>query len=60
MPENQVCESCNKSTQKEYPGGSPCDDIYQLVDQCMKAHKGQISPCASQWKAFQDCRLQNR
>ena len=58
MPEgNKVCENC-KPVEKEIPVNettNPCEDTYELVDKCMKKHKGQISSCVNQWNAFKVC-----
>ena len=58
---NNVCEECDKKTQKELPAssksakGMPCQDAYAAVAKCMAENKGQISPCVKQWDEFKAC-----
>ena len=56
---NVVCENCAKSTQRNVPDNSSihmhCQEIYQQVDHCMKANKGQISKCVLEWQKFRQC-----
>mmetsp|Transcript_4415 Transcript_4415/g.9461 ORF Transcript_4415/g.9461 Transcript_4415/m.9461 type:complete len:80 (+) Transcript_4415:51-290(+) len=54
-----VCENCAKSTQQELPAEdatrTQCWDVYAKVEDCMKAHQGQISQCVVEWQTFQQC-----
>jgi hypothetical protein len=57
-----VCEHCVKSKQVDRPelDSSVCGEDYERVDSCMKNHKGQVSACVAEWKAFQQCHMQRR
>jgi hypothetical protein len=59
-----VCEHCVKSKQVDRPPEldsiAVCNEDYARVDACMKSHKGQVSACAAEWKAFQQCHIQQR
>jgi hypothetical protein len=57
-----VCEHCVKSKQVDRPelDSSVCGEEYARVDSCMKSHKGQVSACVAEWKAFQQCHMQRR
>jgi transcription initiation factor TFIID subunit TAF12 len=32
-----------------------CQHVYDLMDECMKAHRGNVADCVAEWKAFRDC-----
>lgn len=32
-----------------------CQATYQLVDGCMKRHRGNVSDCKGEWEAFRAC-----
>jgi hypothetical protein len=60
-----VCEHCVKSMKQvdrppELDSTALCNEDYARVDACMKSHKGQVSACAAEWKAFQQCHIHQR
>ena len=62
-----VCEDCRKETQQPLPEsdtnasvGGKCHAIYIQVDQCMRKHNHQVTKCNDEWKAFRDCRQQEK
>ena len=57
------CEDCHRSAKAEAraaQGGLGCDELYQRVDECMKANRGNVSDCAKEWTAFRECRKANK
>jgi hypothetical protein len=58
-----VCENCQPQSQQPLPSadrnasqGGPCHALYLHVDQCMRAHRQQVTKCNDQWQAFRVCR----
>lgn len=39
---------------------SGCENSYQLVDACMKAHAGRVSACTAEWELFRKCHERNK
>lgn len=37
-----------------------CENTYQLVDECMKAHNGRVSACKAEWALFRKCHERNK
>ena len=32
-----------------------CQQVYDEMDRCMKAHRGNVADCVPEWNAFRDC-----
>ena len=52
------CLTCKPSPAPP-PTGAPslvrCNAIYKEVEKCMKAHRGNVSPCQDVWEEFRRC-----
>jgi hypothetical protein len=48
------CADCVKDPSLDVAHGR-CQLIYDIMDECMIANKGNIGSCVKEWKAFRDC-----
>ena len=57
------CPDCDAKT-KQVPlptndekssKGKECGPIYEVVAECMKTNKGQVTACTKEWDAFKNC-----
>lgn len=58
-PATPVCANCkpgDTSTEREMAVKNlNCDKLYEDVDGCMKAHRGNVTDCRKEWAAFRAC-----
>lgn len=58
-PPPPVCESCKagEATVERETAVSKlgCQATYELVDGCMKRHRGNVSDCRGEWETFRAC-----
>ncbi len=60
MP-SEFCDGCEQSTtpiakgQVQIIKQSHCSDEYELMENCMKANKGNIASCRNEWDSFRIC-----
>lgn len=64
---DKECVDCQKETQQPLPAsdtnaakGGQCHALYLKVDQCMRKYNHQVTKCNEEWKAFRECREQNK
>ena len=58
-----VCVDCDaKTNQVPLPSndgissqGKECGAIYDIVADCMKENRGQVTACTKEWDAFKNC-----
>ncbi|CAM9913213.1 unnamed protein product [Discosporangium mesarthrocarpum] len=56
--EQPVCENCSPGDADKHPPAiknTGCERAYELVDVCMKAHRGNVRDCKQEWEAFKAC-----
>lgn len=55
---NPICAHCKPDNPEHHEAliiETGCDNYYELVESCMKAHNGRISDCKEEWKNFREC-----
>lgn len=54
-----TCKNCQagKATAEREAAVSKlgCQATYELVDDCMKTHRGNVGDCREEWEAFRAC-----
>lgn len=57
MP-NPICEKCKPveiENKEDIAKEQGCDQLYSVVDKCMKMHNGNITSCKVEWAEFTKC-----
>ena len=61
------CVDCQIETQQPLPAsdtnaaeGGKCHAFYIKVDQCMRKYNHQVTKCNQEWKAFRECRQEEK
>lgn len=55
-----TCKPGDATHHQSAVAATGCENTYQLVDECMKAHNGRVSACKAEWELFRKCHARGK